>query len=190
MRPYSNSKSGYAKVGKARSQAGEKKKRAERYNTEWDIRIDCSDTYCDEIVQNLADNGHLLEYCLISGREQPDTVAHGSKDIHVHIAIILKYAMRRDQVLSLCRGALKRTDEYCCPRNRKFTYAGWFMHHTKLDYKLVTEQPIKWEFGILPSDDLTEENKKKAQQMFKKFAMDDEKHQEYVRNRFIDILTE
>jgi len=172
---------------KQRTQAGDKKKRAERYSTEWDVRIDCDDDYATEIVNNLK-NSPIIKYCLVSGREQPDTTSYGSKDVHIHIAIILEYGLRRDQVLGLCRGLQKRTDEYCTPRNRKYTYAGWYLHHTKLDWKIVKDAPIRYERGTLPEDDPTEENKKAIQRLFKKFSMDDETYQALNRIKFAMYL--
>lgn len=173
---------------KQSSQAGKKKERAERYSTEWDIRIDCDDSYCKEIIKNLTASSNLISYCLVSGLEQPDEVKYGSKDVHVHIALILEYALRRDQVLGLCRGLQKRTEEYCTPRNRKYTYAGWYLHHTKLDWKLVKDVPIRYEYGTLPEDEPTEENKKNIQRLFKKFSMDDEMYQELNRIKFAEYL--
>lgn len=172
---------------KQSSQAGKQKERRERYSTEWDIRIDCDDEYCDEIIKNLK-AAPIVHYCLVSGLEQPDTVKYGSKDIHVHIAIVLEYALRRDQVLGLCRGLQKRTDEYCCPRNPKYTYAGWYLHHTKLDWKVVRDVPIRYEHGTLPYDEPTEENKKNIQRLFKKYSMDDETYQALNRIKFAEYL--
>lgn len=172
---------------KQRSKAGDKKKYAERYSTEWDVRIDCEHDYAEEIVSNLR-NAKIITYCLVSGIEQPDEVKYGSKELHVHIAIVLEYALRRDQVLGLCRGLQKRTDEYCTPRNRKYTYAGWYLHHVKLDWKLVNEPPIRYEYGTLPDDEPTEDNKKNIKRLFKKFSMDDEVNQELNRIKFARYL--
>lgn len=177
--PYDRKKQG--------SDAGKKKIRQDRHSTEWDIRIDCDDAYATEIVNNLK-NCSIISYCLVSGLEQPDDVKYGSKDVHVHIAIILEYALRRDQVLGLCRGLQKRTDEYCVPRNRKYTYAGWYLHHTKLDWKIVKDAPIRYERGVLPEDDPTEENIVAIKRLFKKFSMDDQVYQELNRIKFAKYL--
>ena len=189
MRSYNNTKEGFSKAGKTRLRTGEKKAARERHSTEWDVRIDCDSDYADKIVQHLKDGDHLLDYALVSGLEQPDTASYGSKDIHAHLAIVLKYAMRRDQVLALCRGPIKKTDEYCVPRNRKFTYAGWYLHHTKLDWKLCIEPPFRYEAGVLPTDEINEDNKKKVQLMLKKFGGDEPGHAAINNSRFLNYLT-
>lgn len=176
--PYDRKKQG--------SDAGKKKERKERTSNEWDIRIDCDKSYAEEIVNNLKSASGVLDYALVSGIEKSDTeqLSNASKENHVHIALISKYPMRRDQVLSLCRGHLKKTDEYAMPRNRKFTYAGWFMHHTKIDWKLASEQSIRYEYGLLPMDPIDEDTKKSVLRMFNKFGKDSDKTEEENRTRF------
>lgn len=164
------------------------KTRRVRTSTEWDIRIDCDQKYVEEIIENLKKSRSLLSYALVSGLEQPDEVKYGAKDIHCHIALIVEYNMRRDQVLALCRGHVKKTDEYCTPRNRKFTYAGWYLHHTKLDWKLVLEPAQRLEIGVLPDDELTEENKKEVLRMIKKFGCDEAAHENIMRIKFAKYL--
>lgn len=174
--PYDRTKQG--------STAGKTKERRERTSTEWDIRIDCDVDYVEEIVKNLKASRHLITYALVSGLEQPDEVKYGSKDIHAHIALVVEYGMRRDQVLALCRGHVKKTDEYCTPRNRKFTYAGWYLHHTKLDWKLVLEPPSRLELGVLPEDEVTENNCKEIARMLKKFGADEPGHEQILKIKF------
>jgi len=171
-------------VKKQGSQAGKKKERQERTSNEWDVRIDCDRAYADEIVSNLKNSETIMDYCLVSGIELPDNIEfphndknlvggsnhYGSQGEHIHIAIVFKYVLRRDQVLSHCRGLLKKTDEYAVPRNRKFTYAGWFLHHTKSDAKLVIEPNIRYEFGMLPRDSLDDNTKLAVQRMYNKFG--------------------
>jgi hypothetical protein len=183
---------------KQSSQSGKKKERAERYSNEWDVRIDCDGKYADEIVNNLKNATAVLEYGLVSGIEMPDKMEcphdgtgprggskhYGSQETHIHIALVFKYQLRRDQVLAHCRGLLKKTDEYAVPRNRKFVYAGWFMHHTKMDVKLVHEQSIKWEYGLLPLDGVDEDRKKMVVRMFNKFGKDTAQSEEENRKRF------
>ena len=176
--PYNRSKQG--------SDAGKKKERRERTSTEWDVRIDCDKTYVEEIVGNLKNATAILDYALVSGIEKADTeqLTNAAKNNHVHIALIFKYPLRRDQVLSNVRGLLKKTDEYCMPRNRKFTYAGWFMHHSKIDWKLASEQSIRYEYGLLPMDPLDEESKKSVVRMFNKFGKDSDATEAENRTRF------
>lgn len=180
--PYDRTKQG--------SDAGKKKERKERSSTEWDVRIDCDRTYAEEIVNNLKNALPIIEYCLVSGIEKADSEAlsYGSKENHVHIALVFHYPLRRDQALAHCRGLLKKTDEYATPRNRKFTYAGWFLHHTKIDWKLASELPLRYEYGLLPADPLDEDTKKSVARMFNKFGKDSDLHEEENRKRFAQWL--
>lgn len=177
--PYNNKKQA--------SQAGKKKERAERYSNEWDVRIDCDKTYANDIVENLKNASNILEYALVSGIERPDTESagdHGAQENHVHIALVFQYQLRRDQVLTTLRGFFKKTDEYAVPRNRKFTYAGWFLHHTKIDWKLATEKSIRYEYGILPHDPVDDDTKKSVVRMFNKFGRASDIQEEENRTRF------
>lgn len=154
--------------------AGKKKERRERKSNEWDIRIDCTPEYAQVIQDNLLNSKHVVDYALVSGIEKADSEAltTGSKENHVHIALITRYDMRRDQALALCRGLRACTEEYAVPRNKKFTYAGWFMHHTKADYKLVQEPHLRLEFGVLPEDEDNEYNRAAIKRLFNKFGSD------------------
>lgn len=168
------------------SDAGKKKERKNRMSSEWDIRIDCDQEYADRIVSRLRESTGCATYVLVSGIEQPDdaNISYGSKDLHVHICLITEYLLRRDQALSLIRGPIPVTQEYAVPRNTRFTYAGWYLHHTKMDWKLVKEPAIRYEFGILPTDPTDTESKKKVQAMFKKFGRDDVAHEEANKKKF------
>lgn len=188
--PYDRKKQG--------SDAGKKKQRQVREHNEWDVRIDCDSKYADEIVNNLKNSTDLLEYALVSGIELPDNIEHphnqinltggsnhyGSQEQHVHIGLVFKYKLRRDQVLATCRGLTKKTDEYAVPRNSRFTYAGWFMHHTKIDCKLVNEKSIRYEHGLLPHDALDDATKKNVLRMFNKFGKDSTETETENRTRF------
>lgn len=174
---------------KQRSQAGDKTKYRERTSDEWDVRIDCDPAYADEIVNNLRNAANLLKYCLVSGIEMPDSeTINGAKERHVHIALVFHYNLRRDQALATCRGLTKKTDEYACPRNRKFTYAGWYMHHTKLDQKVVLEKAIRYEAGVLPEDPVNDDTKKAILKMYKKFGCDDTTSEQINKIKFLKYL--
>ncbi len=175
---------------KQTSDAGKKKERKTRTSTEWDIRIDCDQEYADRIVHHLNDGVGPATYLLVSGIEQPDNadVTWGSKQLHVHVALVSEYALRRDQALSLVRGSTPTTEEYAVPRNTKYTYAGWYLHHTKLDCKLVKEPPIRFEHGELPKDAVDADTKIKVQRMFKKYGCDDETYKAAYKRKFIDWL--
>lgn len=166
------------------------KERKERQSNEWDVRIDVTPAYADEIQANLEKAKEMIDYCLVSGIEKADSevLTTGSKENHIHIAIIFKYALRKDQVLATCRGLIRKTDEYCVPRNKKFTYAGWYIHHTKIDWKLVLEPTVRLEFGVLPQDDDNEYNRTSILRLFKKFGMDDTVHSDLLKIRFATFL--
>lgn len=162
----------------------------ERMSTEWDARIDTTPALADTICENLKANKDLLEYCLVSGIEKADAeqLTNGAKENHVHIALVFKYALRRDQVLSTIRGLIKQSDEYCVPRNKKFTYAGWYLHHTKIDWKLAVEPCVRLELGVLPEDDDNEYNRTSIQRLYKKFGCDDAAQTEINKIRFAKFL--
>lgn len=178
------------------------KDRKERKAKEWDIRIDCSALYADTICRTLEAKKESLQYCLVSGIEQadeqfikwdqqstnPQAGSWGSKDNHVHIALIFQEEVTRDQVLGTCRGLFKTTDEYCTPRNKKFTYAGWYMHHAKIDWKMVDEPPVRLEFGVLPVDNDTPYNRASIKRLFKKFGSDDSTQKAENEKRFAQFL--
>ncbi len=180
--PYDRKKQG--------SDAGKKKERKVRSSTEWDIRIDVTTEYADEIVDRLRGGVGPATYVLVSGIEQPDNadVTWGSRGLHVHIALVSEYPLRRDQALALIRGPTPKTEEYAVPRNTKYTYAGWYLHHTKIDWKLVKEKTIRYEYGILPNDPTDEVTKKKIQTIFKKFGRDEPAHEELNKQKFINYL--
>ena len=140
---------------------------------EWDVRIDTTPQQAEEIVNNLKEIGELLEYALVSGIEEPDDVSYGSNNRHVHIALIFKYGLQRYQVLQHCRGNIPFSDEYAVPRNQRYTYAGWYLHHSKWGAKIPTESSIRYEFGILPEDPFDEETKDKVKRMYSKFGTED-----------------
>lgn len=157
-----------------KSRAGAAKKRETREACEWDIRIDCTSNYADVIVETLKNVEHLLTYALVSGIEQPDDAdtTWGSKNLHVHIALVFKSEFNRNQVLAYCRGLIKQTDEYAVPRNQGYTYAGWYIHHVKADVKILSEPYARYEFGILPVDPVTPKNCKAIKALLRKFGSD------------------
>lgn len=175
---------------KQSSQAGKKKQRTERSSEEWDIRIDCEAPYAQIIQDKLFHSKDLINYCLVSGIEKADNevLNNGSKENHIHIALITKYVMRRDQVLALCRGLVKCTEEYAVPRNKKFTYAGWYMHHTKGDSKLVQEPSMRLEFGVLPEDEDNEYNRTSILRLFSKFGSDSAQAIDDNKRRFSKFI--
>lgn len=150
------------------------KERANREATEWDVRLDVStELPVEEIVNNLKQQEETLLYALVSGVEKPDINTPGpakANEDHVHLAIIMLNPCKRKDVLQLCRGQRKRGDEYCVPRNPKFTYAGWVGHHAKIAWKLDGEPGIRYESGVLPMDAFTDEVAANVVKMIQKYA--------------------
>lgn len=151
------------------------KQRQARLATEWDIRLDVSDALTVEnIIGFVKEQLDDIGYVLVSGVERPDlqkvegpcninqnilqpTNQYGSKEHHVHLCLVLFVPRQRGDVLKLVRGPRKLGDEYAAPRNPKFAYAGWVIHHSKPSYKLEGEPMIRYEHGTLPMDPFTTE---------------------------------
>lgn len=174
------------------------KQRQERLATEWDVRIDIAEGLsADNIVERVRAASDDVLFSLVSGVERPDnvqdqvatntngfgqrihtTAGSRSTEHHVHVCIVLLAPQRRRDVLELVRGPRKLGDEYCAPRNPKFTYAGWVIHHAKPGFKLDGEPPIRFEYGTLPMDALTTDNAVKIKALLAKWGTDG------MKNRF------
>jgi hypothetical protein len=151
---------------------------------EWDVRVDVNEQLtADQVVENVKEGLADLDYVLVSGVEEPDEEGHtkpgwrndsksGSSEHHVHLCIVLREPDTRLRVLKLVRGPRKMGDEYCAPRNTKFTYAGWVIHHAKPSYKLGLEPNVRFEFGTLPMDPFTNESALSIQRMLAKWGSD------------------
>lgn len=163
--------------------------RQERMATEWDVRLDISVALpVEDVLSRVRDAQDELLYVLVSGIERPDDIpvgtvgesgriwkndcGSGSKDQHVHLCIVLLAPLKRNDVLKLLRGPRKLGDEYCAPRNPKFTYAGWVIHHSKPGYKLDGEPLVRLEYGTLPMDAVTTDNAMKIRGLLKKWGTD------------------
>jgi hypothetical protein len=161
--------------------------RQSRCATEWDIRLDVSDGLTAENIINFIKEGISdVQYVLVSGVERPDTDQwkgtrfdpvdnktvnqHGSKDNHVHVALVVQVPKNRAEILRMVRGPRKMGDEYAAPRNPKFAYVGWIIHHAKPGYKLEGEPNIRYENGDLPMDPYTSEWALKIDAIMKKWG--------------------
>ena len=158
-----------------------------RESTEWDVRVDCVNGITPETIRGqMQMRLPELVYGLIGGLERPDSVtvtdgSIGSKEDHVHIALVFLTPVCRATALKMCRET-KVGDEYATPRNRKYTYAGWLAHHTKAAWKVDQEAPkVFFEYGTLPMDSYDEETCWKVIKILKKFATPDvkERFKEY-----------
>lgn len=154
-----------------------------RESTEWDVRVDCVNgitptTIRDQMQLRVAD----IVYGLIGGLERADAIEGWenatnpmSKENHVHVALVFPVPVCRATALKMCRES-KVGDEYATPRNKRFTYAGWLAHHTKLAFKVDPEAPkVFYEYGTLPMDSYDEETCWKVVKILKKFATPDVK---------------
>lgn len=163
------------------------KQRQARVATEWDIRLDINDILTPEvIVSNIKEALDEFSFVLVSGVERPDEPngviqPHGttwknargasvSTEHHVHVCVVLFVPRQRFDVLKLVRGPRKVGDEYAAPRNAKFPYAGWVIHHAKPAFKLDGEPDIRFERGDLPMDPFTSDWALKIQGVMKKWG--------------------
>jgi hypothetical protein len=153
------------------------KQRASRCALEWDVRLDVSDDLkVEDIINNIKSFEDGILYVLVSGVEAPEPAPAGervqlsrSDSEHVHLCLILHTPLQRLDVLRLLRGPRKLGGEYCAPRNPKFSYIGWVIHHTKLEAKIPGEPPKWYEYGTLPMDPLTTEWSLAIDRMVKKY---------------------
>lgn len=159
------------------------KQRQERLATEWDIRVDVNDVLpVERVVSNIKERLDDILFVLVSGVERPDTEGpgafdknknhSGSNEHHVHLCLVLFTPVRRRDVLELVRGPRKLGDEYCAPRNPKFTYAGWVIHHGKPGFKVAGEPLVRFEHGTLPLDPVTTDTAVKVTAILKKWGTD------------------
>lgn len=181
MRTYGKS----YKVNGASKPYVSRKEYATRESTEWDVRVDCVNGITPETVRaTMQLREEDLVYGLIGGMENPDagllvpptytgdapqSSPTGSKENHVHIALVFLRPVVRATALKMCRES-KLGDEYATPRNRKFTYAGWLAHHTKAAFKVDPESTLFYECGTLPMDAYDEATCWKVLKILKKFG--------------------
>lgn len=158
------------------------KQRHDRLATEWDVRLDVGILLTPEdIINNIQQQRTGITYVYVSGIEVPDKlevlkgmgVKHGSSEEHVHIALIYEVPQRRADVLKLLRGPHKVNDEYCTPRNNKFPYAGWIIHHGKPAYKVEGQPNCLYEYGTLPLDPFTTDWAVRIKSMLKRYGSSD-----------------
>ena len=174
------------KVNNAAKPYVSRKEYRTRESTEWDVRVDCVNGVTPETIRSqMQVRLPELVYGLIGGLERPDThcstetnvrgepvhsnAGSVSKDEHVHIALVFLVPVCRATALKMCRET-KVGDEYATPRNRKFTYAGWLAHHTKLAFKVDPESTLFYEYGTLPMDSYDEATCWKVLKILKKFG--------------------
>lgn len=173
------------KVNNASKPYVSRKEYRTRESTEWDVRVDCVNGVTPETIRSqMQVRLPELVYGLIGGMENPDAglltapayqgtnpqfSPTGSRENHVHVALVFLVPVCRATALKMCRET-KVGDEYATPRNRKFTYAGWLAHHTKVAFKVDPESTLFYEYGTLPMDSYDEETCWRVLKILKKFA--------------------
>lgn len=161
------------------------KQRQARVATEWDLRIDVNEALTvDNILGFIKEHLDDIGYVLVSGVERPDSKDDQdyvkkenwvknpgmSDEHHVHVCLVLYVPINRAGALKLVRGQRKLGDEYAAPRNPKFSYAGWVVHHSKPSFKVLGEPLIRYEYGTLPMDPYTTEWALKIDAILKKWG--------------------
>nr|WCR62087.1 MAG: replication associated protein [Cressdnaviricota sp.] len=192
MRTYGKDYKAHPKTQQRVSYAEYKNREA----TEWDVRLDLVNGFTSaKCVEHAVAHGAKIQYCFIGGEEIPDVVPSPtnkalSEEIHVHVAIILLKPAKRDEVLQILRGprTIGKGNEYCVPRNPKFTYAGWIAHHSKLEFKLCPDNLKLYEYGDLPMDSYDEDTCWKVIKILKKFGNPDMKERFKSYGEKIDAL--
>ena len=182
MRTYGKS----YKVNGASKPYVSRKEYATRESTEWDVRVDCVNGITPETIRAAMQlREEDLVYGLIGGMELPDPSGTAMSSVdgdiplklgatlssqqHVHVALVFLRPVVRATALKMCRES-KLGDEYATPRNRKFTYAGWLAHHTKLAFKVNPESTLFYEYGTLPMDSYDEKTCWAVLKILKKFG--------------------
>lgn len=163
MRTYAN-----RKKGQLRTTAGERERRAD---TQWDVSLHITHQQTTtHIIDTLLSHLEHFTYILVGGIERNSTIDSEdttSQSDHVHIALILRKEAIRKTVIGMCT-ELKHGKIYCTPRNRNFTYTGWFIHHTKIQTKVYDEH-VLFVHGTLPDDELTTSNRIQVKRMLQKY---------------------
>lgn len=163
---YKNSSSGGARA----------KNYAARESTQWDLRFDTATIDVNNLIMEARNHLDDALYILIGAKEfgshpifHPGGLpaSHFDPTEHVHCALITKKPVKRWEALKFFRET-KIDDEYCVPRNEKFTFLGWRLHHIKDDTKIGDER-ILFEYGTLPMDKINEHNIKEIKRMLAKF---------------------
>lgn len=131
-----------------------KKSYGARSALEWDMSLrTATQSSALQIVETIREKSYGLSYVLVGGMEADQTSEFG-KESHVHIALIFLEPQTRNQIIGLFGLDPKEPGLYLTPRNEKYLYATWKIHHTKKQTK-ISNTPSDWvllELGKLPVD--------------------------------------
>lgn len=135
---------------------------------EWDLGLTLPDDYLVE-VSRIVDAVDQLDttYALVGGVEyvlpKTDLIGHFRQatksgttvgKYHVHIALIFRNPVTREQILSWLGREASVHRNYCRARQQRYPYCTWKYHHIKPDTKIG--EPILFESGLLPDDDIND----------------------------------
>lgn len=156
-----------------------KKQREEKKSTEWDLRMDVSDSDGARAIVDYVKDKKFI-YANVSGVERgPERqfiVNEGWKSVestHVHCALVVEIPITRAEALAYFREK-KTSNEYGAVRRSNFTYAGWRMHHGKEDTKLDGQPAFLLERGTLPMDPYNEETAVKVASMVSRYGREED----------------
>lgn len=90
---------------------------------------------------------------------------------HIHGALVFAEPVKLWTMKAAFKQFPGMVDVYVVPRNTKFPYKSWIMHHNKLETKVGSNVPL-WTTGKLPSDDGTADTLRQIIRMGRKFGFD------------------
>lgn len=172
------------------SGAQQRKQQTARIGKEWDVRVTLTDTYTTgDVSKCVQDAKRSLLWCLVGGAERGHSKQEAREGVpisfdedgtavfdhdHHHLCLVFYQDHTYDQVLSMLH---KKRGEgiYAVVRNPVYTYAGWKIHATKPQTKIVETERVVTEFGTMPIDEDTDENRGKILYMVKKYGDDETK---------------
>lgn len=134
-----------------------------RLSREWDINLQINQQQTvPAITTKLQELTDQLVYGLVGGLEFSSRDDH-----HVHIALVFTHEVSKKDVLKYLGNPVGQ--KYASPRNQKWPYCGWKVHHCKKESKVESDETkhILWEWGQLPAD--SEEKLLDNEQFLRKF---------------------
>lgn len=169
------------------SGAQQRKQQIARIGKEWDVRVTLTDSYTTgDVLKYVRDGRHELLWCLIGGAEHGHSKQEAREGVpivieedgtavfdhdHHHVCLVFYEDHTYDQVLNFVH---KKRGEgiYAVVRNPNYTYMGWKIHAMKPQTKICADDTVVCEFGTMPIDDDTDENRGKILYMVKKYGDD------------------
>lgn len=158
-----------------RDQTGLREHYRQRTSKEWDISFNMPidfltmpDTLIATINVYIQDNPGVVSYALIGGIEvgTNDRSTTTKDEHHVHCALVITKEMTKEHALRVFQlpevHDHNKHKRYAVPRDNKWSYVGWRLHHTKTDTKIDQSRSVLYEYGTLPTDLDTPDIKKQV----------------------------